>query len=430
MKTILYTCFLICSASICFSQVDTGMRSDTVIYVTPEEEAFMIDKETKGLIKLTPTLFNLNSLFEEKEIGLGYEFKIGNSFSLYPNATLNFLDSFDDIEFYSLGLEGRYFYRHNDNIKSGKQANNLSGNYISLGTDYLNSVSDFFEYNISSYSLNLGYQQRFLNYGYIDQSLSLTYFNSSFDPFGFPGSNSETFYQISFSFNTQIGIGFGQNHSLSDNAKCPIFRCNQDRFSAWKYNVRRTWGISYRKPDNFEGAFSFFLNPNFIYEKKIGSSSVSINHDFDLFLNYSDVALDQITTEFGLQIATFSYRPALRSYIFQKNQMTNGKSGNNLSGFYAFVRPEFLYNNSKFFQLSERTVFLNISGQAGIGYQKEILNNLFIDIDLGVSKNIYNSKTSVANTSIQLVSDIKVGFMFDNFFDKFKESTKRLNIFN
>lgn len=398
-------------------------RTDTTLYVTPEEEAFMIDKETKGLVKFNPFVIGIPSLTSTQILDIGYERKIGNSFSLYPKVRLDLQESPKRLGSVELSMETRYYLGMAKKVKEGSQANNLTGIY--LGTYYSKrfNTDDFvvpFGADSYSYGIKLGKQNRFLNYGYIDNSISFSYFTTDFPVINSDGGfESVQYTSIGLSSGIEVGFGFGKTYKIQDNAMCPILKCTTDRRSAWKYNARRVWSIGYSKYDdkNNVDAFSIYLNPNISYESKINNSAFTINHDVDIDLSFSNRGYQAERTSFDLKYVDVSYALQLRYYFLQKNRILMGKTGNNLSGVYVSGGSVLRHYNALVFE-SDGTVLIakdersnNISGLVTIGYQKEILNNIYIDLSTGFTYGFYES--NFMREGFKSIGEFKVGIMLD-----------------
>ena len=433
MKTsITYILFFVFLSIIMTAQ--DAFRTDTIVYVTPEEEAFMIDKDTKGLLKFNPLVFSLPGINESIQFDLGYEFKVGKYFSIFPRIHVDYLESTNKVNRLGGNLESRFYYGQKERFKNGSYVNNLSGKFIGGFYERTTSINDQFQigYDTEYMGVKWGIQNRFLNYGYIDRHISLGYSRWNFDE-GVTLLNSFGNNQITLNSGIEFAFGLGNNYKLTDDAKCPIFKCNEDRSAAWKINQRRVWAIYYvwSNEGDYQSRMGITLNPNLIYESKIGPSSFTINHDFDMKLNFSSYDVLDKKNSFNLSNISVAFRSGIRNYFLQKHQISRGTNGNNLSGFYGFLRGELRANT--IYQLSrtnpelfERVWDNSLDVQLGIGYQKEVLNNLFIDIDLGLSKSVYDS-IDLFDSSLDVVSDIKVGVMMDHLLQK--QVSRILNLY-
>jgi len=332
--------------------------TDSVLYVTPVDEAFMIDKKTR--------------LNEYIAFSAAFEQKLSPSFSISPFAHFTYFKSLDrSYTSINYGAELRYYHKMKNLIKNKKQANNLSSNYFSL-----------------SY-----------------QSNTKTNFFKS--------------HEIAIISDLSIGFGFGKTYKLSEESKCPIFKCYTNRKSAIKINLNNTLGF---EKNNFPGFYGFdwrvYFNPNIIYEHKIANSAFSIENDLQVYLSTGSFRdnPDNSTSYY------LNNNVRLKYYVHQKRDISNGKSGNNLSGQYIFAGSNFYTGKSdiifydtdeKIFKYASRTIeSMGIS--AGYGIQKEVLKNLYIDIYLGASKTLsYDADGDYfIDKKVRLFSNVKAGLMF------------------
>lgn len=416
----------------CFAAYNLSAQTqDSVFYVTPEEEALMIDKETTSLFKFNPLVISDESFSSLNSFTFAFEQKLGNKFSITPSVEFNLTSSLDDLTYINFGLEGRYYI---DNQK----INNLSGKFISMKYEnaiFPNNNFNMFIDGLYSFEIGYGIQNRFLNYGYLERKISLTYNEYKFDDtVMFPQGFGPKFKSIVLSSQYNVGFGLGKKYDIDEMLKCPIMRCQKDRLFGLKYNFRRTWNIGYRYVTDNEDFNAFFVNlsPNIAYEHKINKSSFTLNHDLDMNLSFSTNRSNNVDSGFGLSDILVSYSPGLRFYLLQKSKILSGDSGNNLSGLYGFVQPKFTLAEDYRIEFNPTNVDLEefntvfIFGQVGIGYQKEILQNLYFDIDMGVSKK-FNRPDSNRFENLSFIGNIRVGFILDS--QGWKSMEKQLSLF-
>ncbi len=400
------------------SQLST-VSSDSINYLTAEDEAFMIDKKTNYLIKFNPVLSGIESLIDQKVFTIGIEKKIGKAFSITPTITFNYTNNFEELNSYNVNLELRYFFEMKKRIKQNLQASNLSGKYISILTG-LGSSNLFDNF---SYGIKAGTQKRFLNYGYFDNYFSITISDFNYEqPSPISGTLSD-FRTISISTGMDAAIGFGKNYKINEGTKCPILRCHQDRYSGWKINLRRFTRLTIAN-NQFPGdrtITSLFLNPNLSHEQKLFGSMVSMNWDFDSQINFSNSSFYE-NTSFELKYLNLELHGELRYYVGQKKRILQGQSGNNLSGLYLNIGSIFSIENYESLEVLNGEINLKQNNDRlldfaiGFGYQKEFLRNMYIDLDLGIAKNVYENNFNPRRDDLRLISEIKVGFVFDNLF--------------
>lgn len=418
MKNIYILLFALLGASLS-AQEGKNIAKDTVAYLTAEQEAFMIDKETKYLFKTSP---------------LQYEQKLSKAFSFnllfVPELLFGRKLTADSDETYlsSIFLQGeaelRYYYKLPRLIKEGKQANNLSSSYLSFGGRYGKTVyrndEPILTSSRSAYELfgAWGDQKRFLNYGYLDYGIELSYQRSSITQS--PFSEDGVFNTVSLSTRIKVGFAFGQNYDIKEETKCPIFKCYLDRKSAFKLNYNSLFAIAFGESLVSDSKNQLFIrfNPNIGYEYKIGSTSFSIDQDFGVSLSLSNTqGIDR--NDFGISQYSIYYAIGGRYYFKLKSNINKGKSGNNLSGVYMFLRGSYDRYVSEFTFTSINGPVIskykneNIRAGFGIGYQKTVLNDLYFDLQFGFKPTLKSIGDEVnESTDSFILMDIKVGKMF------------------
>ena len=346
---------------------------DSVLYLTTEQEAFMIDKETTYLIKTGP---------------LGFESKLSQAYSIntifQPGYTrLSGLNA-------KAGLELRYYYKMPKLIKEGKQANNLSSEYFSAGIGFDGDLGIRNPQILKSlhYSVSWGSQKRFLNYGYFDYGIKFGYEDFVYDlsAVGHTGLEAKS---IRLSTKTAVGFAFGKNYKIDDVIKCPIFKCHLDRKTAFKLNYNKLFDIAYGTNSAINKyRLTATLNPNISYEHKLGSSAFSIDQDLDVLVGLS-TKISKLNPKAGISQYSIGYTLGLRHYFQLNKNLRKGKSGNNLSGAYWFLSGSFQYGDSKLPALDEdiniqigKHKYVDI--HYGIGFQKTMLNDFYYDFQGGI----------------------------------------------
>lgn len=401
MKNII-TIAIMAFAAMLTGQSSGKVQQDTVVYLTDAQEAFMIDKETKYLFKIGP---------------LGFERKLSESFSI----NLIFQPTYSASSGLRLesGAELRYYYKMKRLISEGKQANNLSSEYVSTGIDYdgLFPGSSYPSRNIN-YKISWGSQKRFLNYGYFDYSLSMRYAHGLYDlsKFGLERFESKA---IVLSTRTAVGFAFGKRYKIDDVVSCPIFKCHLDRKSILKLNLNKVFSIAYGSNSIIDEKSRLVatINPNMAYEHKLGASSFSIDHDLDLLVGFSS-RVSNLNAAAGLSNYSIGYTATLKHYFKMKSNIRKGKSGNNLSGYYWFAGASFQYGNSKlplYSQSSDAEVGKHRYTEIpfGLGYQKTMLDDYYFDFRIGIQTKIGESIVPpVDEHNNNVIVDFKVGRLF------------------
>jgi len=392
MKQLILLICMAISAAIS-GQTEDNYKQDSVIYLTDEQEAFMIDKETKYLIKLGP---------------LAYEQKLSESFSI----NTSILPTYTSNNGFGIrsDVELRYYYKLSNLIKEGKQANNLSSEYFSAGVIYDGSpfIGDGRKNTSFGYSINWGSQRRVLNIGYIDMGIELSY--NTFENISSSGEQVISSF-VTLENRSFVGIAFGKNYEISDVVKCPIFRCHLDRKSALKFNLNKSFSITYGSNSLYGDGnqLSVSLNPEISYETKLGRSAFSLDHKLELLLGAS-TRISNLNPNAGISEYSLGYTVALRHYYHLNRNIKKGVSGNNLSGSYWFLGGSFQYGDSKLPLNDEDEVIGNhnyLSIPFGLGFQKTLLESYYFDFQFGLdikpAENIGNSL---------IISEFSVGKVF------------------
>ncbi len=123
-----------------FSQGYQNVLKDAVSYLTPEEEAFMIDKKSTYLFKLYPYSSSLANVVNRQGLSFAFEKKLLKAFSVslladFPQAIdwqSPLKSKVSESTFFRGGIELRYYYKMASLLEKGKQANNLSSNYFGV----------------------------------------------------------------------------------------------------------------------------------------------------------------------------------------------------------------------------------------------------------------------------------------------------------
>ena len=415
MKNLFSFLFILTLSTHTIAQKSVEMMSDSVAYLTAEQEAFMIDKETKSLLKTGP---------------LQYERKLSNALSINLSVIPNFTVGVETVGsedklllsniFLQSEVELRYYYKLPRLIKEGKQANNLSSSYFGLGgrlntSVYKNSESSLSSLN-GSYEIYgvWGDQRRFMNYGFLDYGLELSYqntreSNSSFD---------KTYHNFLLRTKTKVGIAFGKKYDIDEEAECPIFRCYLDRKSALRVNFNSLLAIAYGKtvyrPE--KNTFQARINPNLSYEFKLGSSPFSINQDLNFSISFSN--RESINRDvFGISAISADYALGGRYYYKMKSNIKKGKSGNNLSGTYFYTTCRYSFFDSQAIidgqPFEEAYQFNDVFAEAGLGYQRSVLNGFYFNFQIGLVRKIASFGDNASDFPVN-IPDIFVRTFSDN----------------
>ncbi len=373
---------------------ESGVAPDSIIYITPEDEVLLRDREAKYLIKLGSDA--------------AVEFKLSKAWSLeFEIGPDNFGVNIPDISF---GLGTRYYYQMAKRIREGKQANNFSGHYFSamLGQGF-NFGNPQFDPGTDATALTLGWgtQQRYLQREYFDFGVFL-----DINKISAPGIST---VRNSFTLLTESNYGFvfGKKHDLNDENFCPVIKCYQDRKSALKINRNNFFQLSMDQLNGGDTYWFLRMRPRVGYEFKLGNSAFSIDQTIGSSLSFSNYFLDLARpsiklTSFELQRAVLTYEFSPRFYYRMMKKILAGEQGNNLSGSYTYLKftHDETYNRVRASWTRKGSVWI------GIGRQTTITGRLYFDAKLGIGPEIYNSETSKGIDSITGELDFVIGYLF------------------
>jgi len=356
-------------------------RVDSIVYITNNDKARLIDKKAKFVFKTSP---------------LAIEAKVAKDVSIIPTIDIRYK--------IPISIESRYYYKMRKRIKEGLQSNNISGPYISIfgsgGTRRKiveNQVADR-GYRVG---LKIGQQQRVLNYEYYDIGLRLGHTHNELK-----NSNSNSFDGISFGFYANYGFVIGKKHVIDPASTCAYMMCHRNRKSALKVNLSNLFYFSKTfGNDNINGTWFFYIRPNISYEHKIADSSFSIEQEINALIGFGNAPLflilnEIVSTQFSNR---FTYKLGGKYYFKMKQRILEGKSGNNLSGIYINCR----INHTE--QKDRRDGFL----EAGVGYQKELYGNIFLDCGAFLKIRTYGEKSDFINFLSPVGIDFRISYVLN-----------------
>lgn len=363
----------------------SNMWPDSVIYVTPEDEVLMRDKQARTLLKIGSDL--------------AFEAKVSKALSLNVELLPNFLTHEDNFGL-GYGVGARYYYKMADRIRSGHQADNLSGRYITanIGQSFnFSSLPDTSSFEAGwGASIGIGNQQRYLENEYFDFRLDLDYLSVADDDVLF---SSETF---SLRTKSAYGFVFGKKHEVDKSKICPLIKCYEDRKLAIKINRNNLFSLSRAEFASGNVNWNLRLRPRVGFEYKLGNSAFSVEQDISTLLHFSTMQGTQ--SDFGLSSYKLSYTAGFRYYYRMKKKVLAGESGNNLNGSYCYTNFQHLYNYDR--DPAER--YKNGSLLLGIGNQKEIINRIYLDAKFAIGVVMYGRDSSDLAGEL----DFAIGYMF------------------
>lgn len=400
-------------------QVKYSQETDTLFkqrFLDRYEYVFMTKVPTRHMFKVglsqyfQPLQFTLldDRILNNSSLTLGYEFKFLPAFSIALSSHIPFYTAALDQKYVLQSIVGdaqlRWYFDMKKRIRSGKSANNFSGNYIAFNYTTL-GVNDMGE-NKPTFGLKFGFQRRFLNAGFFDFAVSI----QQRDPTFYYG-----LYDMSFSTQASFGFAFGDWKKAKRAPLCDLLICDESFRDQWKIKLP-------------EVTFVFRANKIRLgigYERKIKESPYSINIQYDAFVNKgfsstnSFMAIADLFGKYSIDVTReisqiLTIQP--RYYLFQKRDELLGKSSNGFSGFYAGINSE--YN----FYLGKHNVFNSrINDQvikkhilkAGplFGFQQRLFSHGYFDLNTSV--NYQNqSLRPVSNSHFNVKLNLGVGLAF------------------
>jgi hypothetical protein len=318
---------------------------------------------------------------------------------------------------FSVHLEPRWYPGLPKRIKSGQQANNLSGNY--LGAEFRYQRYQPFDNTQNSVMLYYGVQHRLFDFGYFDIGFGAGLAQLNATPYRRGGQM--------FLTRTRARIGLAKllpKAKKQDQPFCEVLKCFREERRMWKidlYDFVELYAYS-----NFR---ALYLNPSIAFEQKIARSAFSVQTEFSSRFSFGRyqfgyVGGNQQSYNINSQSVGLDIQP--RWYFTLKNRIAKGRSGNNLSGMYVGVNgggrlireASNAVNNQKLVYTTRQ-----LSAAPVLGIQYRFLKHGYIDLSLGAgvaNENITftdeNGNTIPSNRSsdsiLHLIGGLKVGFAF------------------
>lgn len=374
------------------------------------ENVFMTKVPTRHMFKLGLSQYYQAKVFalsddrtiNNTSLHLGYEFKFLPAFSIalsghvpYYDLQTPFRESFQNTV---MDAQLRWFMNMGRRIRKGKSANNFSGNYLAIFYN-MPSTSD----DDPRIGLKLGFQRRFLNFGFMDFAIALQQ-GTPFFHYGIL-DNWDLSTQASF------GLAFGDWKKAAIGPLCDVFLCDEHLSSQWKI----------RLPELTLGRYMVRIRTAFAFEKKIGTSPFSVN--FQLNADHSDGFNDTKNPEHSSgyrytmsrskeKAASFSIQP--RYYFLSKMQKLRGRGGHGFSGPYTGVNTAYAYykGDHRFYRISISEIKSETSSiHAGplLGYQLRVFRHGYVDCNTSYNFKDYLKSTE---TDFGFTTNITVGLAF------------------
>jgi hypothetical protein len=321
------------------TQIIYSQEQDTLVkqrFIDRYEYVFMTKVPTRHMFKvglsqyfqsLQFTLLD-DRVLNNSSLTLGYEFKFFPAFSIALSSHIPFYTAALDQKYVLQSIVGdvqlRWYFDMKKRIRSGKSANNFSGNYIAF--NYTTVGSNDRGENEPTIGFKFGFQRRFLNTGFFDFVFSV----QQRDPTFYYGPQ----YDWSISTQASLGFAFGDWKKAKKAPLCDLFICDESFQGQWKIKLP-------------ELTFVFHTNKirlGFGYERKLGESPFSINMQYDVYVNRgynstnsfnsiinSNTLFNKYDIDGVKEISQiFILQP--RYYLFQKRDQLLGKNTNGFSG--------------------------------------------------------------------------------------------------
>ncbi len=382
MKNLIFTLSLFSFILNGFSQDSIKIRTEVDSFNKSNYEGqfdyvFARKEAKKQLFKLGASPNGNNTYLE-----FAYERKIAQDVSLnFTLSNVGFGDYIDNYgakftNFLKIGVEPRWYYTMKKDIKNGLISDNLNGNYIGLRTN-LNYTDNEYgpngqSFNLSS-ELTFGIQRRILRNQYLDLNVGAGV-RHRFNKFNTAG---ESINQNVGLFNYRFTYGIILDNNLfkkNKNQNCEALRCFEEEKNLWKVGLNRIFAAN---PDGFETALSL------ANEHKINNSAWSI--ETKLGASTFKYASKWLGQELKSELVSANLQLMPRYYWDLNKRIARGESANNLSGKYIGLRLNYgigqyksTYGNSVANLKIHSTSIVPV-----IGFQKRLLNHLFIDANVG-----------------------------------------------
>jgi hypothetical protein len=378
MKYLIFTLSLFSFILNGFSQDSIKIRTEVDSFNKSNYEGqfdyvFARKEAKKQLFKLGAMPNGNHSYFE-----LAYERKIAQDVSL--NIALSNTNFGDFIEnsganftnFLKIGIEPRWYYTMKKDIKNGLISDNLNGNYVGLRTN-LNYTDN--SNGQQGQSLNLiseltwGMQRRILRNQYLDFNLGtgLIHRFNKLNESGEPSNQNKWLFNYRFTYGIILDNNLFKKNKTQN---CEALRCFEEEKNLWKVGLNKVLSV---------GLDGIGTNLSIANEHKISNSAFSIETKLNVFANkYKELSLGSESYGANLQVMP-------RYYWDLNKRIAKGESANNLSGKYVGLSLNYgigqykttIGNSINNYRLPTASIV------PVIGFQKRLLNHLFIDANVG-----------------------------------------------
>lgn len=297
-------------------------------------------------------------------------------------------------------VEPRFYYEMPRRARAGKQADNLSANYISLEYRRKTQTSLSFEganplleFSQRTFTLRTGLQRRFFEWGWFDLSLGIGRTRRGFQSFYQQQTWSER--RTIFDPRLSAGLLFGdfRPKKVGKSARCAVFNCDEDDFSFGKFDL---FGLLVPQRGGLRGRLSV------AWEMKMGRAPLSL--ELEAMAPYSvareEFSPGQFYSDGYLGIGTGA-----------EPRLFLGKKRQNLNGFFVGWNGQIVWLTGQERQVRSTPV---------VGLQSRLFRNGFVSYKIGVGKSWLHQCTEDFWTGVRcfdleqrhLLSEFKVGLAF------------------
>ena len=297
-------------------------------------------------------------------------------------------------------VEPRFYFEMLRRTANGKQADNLSGNYISLEYRHRTESSllaDGFNFPTEllkhTFTARIGLQRRFFGRGWFDASLGIGRARRVFHSFRDVATNDERNTVLDPRLSAGFLFGDFKPKKVGKTMRCGVFGCDEERYLLGKFDL---FGLLVPQRGGARGRLSLAL------EMKIGRAPLSL--EVEGLVPYS-VVREEFTPNQFYSDGYFGVGMGLEPRVFL------GKKRQNLNGFFIGWNAQ-----SVWFWAGER----QIRSTPLVGLQSRVFRNGFVSYKLGVGTGWLRQCTEDFWAGVQcfdsrqrhLLSEFKAGLAF------------------
>ena len=416
MKKVIVFLFFVFLTHLSFAQDSTevifSQENDTLVnqrFIDRYENVFMTKVPTRHMFKIgisqyyQTIAFALHDDFvwNNTSLQVGYEFKFLPAFSVAVSGHMPFYGGRIPLSRAwgnsVIDAQLRWFYSMHNRIKSGKSANNFSGNYVALNYTMAST-----QHQLATIGMKFGFQRRFLNSGFMDFALALQQQG--------PWFHYGILKNWAFSSQASFGFAFGDWKKANKTPLCDLLRCDELIKDQWKVKL----------PELTFGDILSRVRLGLAYERKLKTSPFSVNFQFDLalsrgysYMRYRNNRNPDLYNAFDMFSSkevsgVFSIQP--RYYFLQNRQKLRGIGGNGLSGIYAGINAEYVFyhgRHSKFYE-RDKVIHQKVIRYGPLtGFQQRLFKHGYVDINAFLN---YQNKSLTSDKKVGLGARLSIGF--------------------